>query len=72
MPWHTGLEEAAMVTETGNNGVTVIVTALEVAGLPVAQDAFDVRTQVIISPLDGIIVNAGLFVPVLIPLTFHW
>jgi hypothetical protein len=45
----TGLAEGATVTLTGSNGLTVIVTAAEVAGLPVGQTAFDVSTQVITS-----------------------
>jgi hypothetical protein len=36
--------EAEMLTLAGNNGFTVIVIVLEVAGLPVAHVAFDVIT----------------------------
>ena len=35
-------------------GLTLIVIALDVAGVPVAQRALDVRMQVIISPLAGV------------------
>ena len=50
----TGFAEAAIVTLTGRFGLTVMVTVLEVAGLPVAQGAFEVRVQVITSPLAGV------------------
>jgi hypothetical protein len=49
-----------------------MVTALEVAGLPVAQLAFEVITQVITSLLtreDE--VYADIFDPVLTPFSFH-
>jgi hypothetical protein len=36
--------DAAMVTLAGSNGFTVMVIALDVAGLPVAQVAVDVIT----------------------------
>lgn len=36
---------AAMLTMTGKLGFTVMVSVLEVAGLPVGQVAFDVNTQ---------------------------
>jgi hypothetical protein len=39
--------EAEILTLAGNNGFTVIVIILEVAGLPVAQVAVDVITTVI-------------------------
>ena len=50
----TGLADAAIVTLTGNIGFTVMVIGVDVAGLPVAQIAFDVRTTVTISPLTGV------------------
>ena len=40
---------AAMLTLAGNNGLTVIVMMLEVAGDPVAQVAFEVISTVIAS-----------------------
>ena len=52
-PWQKGFEDAVMDMLTGRFGLTVIVTALLVAGLPVGQVAFEVSTQVIISPLFG-------------------
>ena len=42
---------AAMLTLTGEVGLTVAVMAFEVAGEPVAQLLLDVRTQLITSPL---------------------
>jgi hypothetical protein len=39
---------------TGRFGLTVIVTGGLVAGFPVGQRAFEVNTQVTISPLLGI------------------
>ena len=40
----------AIVTLTGRFGFTVMVIPVDVAGLPVAQVAFEVKTQVTISP----------------------
>jgi hypothetical protein len=42
---------AAILTLTGRFGFTVIVTVLDVAGLPVAHVALDVNTQVMVLPL---------------------
>jgi hypothetical protein len=54
VPAQTGFNDAAIDTLTGRFGLTVIVIEFEVAGLPVAQVALEVSTQVIISPLTGI------------------
>ena len=54
VPSQTGLTDAATATLTGKFGFTVIVTGNEVAGLPVAQVALEVKSQVITSPLSGI------------------
>ena len=54
VPEQTGLAEAAIEMLTGRFGFTVIVTVLEVAGLPVAQVAFEVKMQVTTSALTGI------------------
>ena len=51
VPAQTGLADAAIETLTGTNGFTVMVTVLEVAGFPVGQVAFDVKTQVMTLPL---------------------
>ena len=53
VPAQTGLADAAIDILTGSNGFTVIVMVLEVAGLPVVQISFEVRTQVIELPLAG-------------------
>ena len=54
VPWQTGLAEAAMETETGKVALTVMVIALDVAGLPVAHVAFEDSTQITTSPLTGV------------------
>ncbi len=43
--------DAAMLTLAGRLGLTTIVIAFEVAGLPVAHESVEVITTVIISPL---------------------
>ena len=53
VPAQTGLAEAATDTLTGRFGFTTIVTAADKAGLPVAQVALEVSSQVIIFPLTG-------------------
>ena len=53
VPEQTGLAEAAIATLTGKFGLTVMVTVLEVAGLPVAQVAFEVKMQVTASLFRG-------------------
>ena len=60
-----------MVTLTGSTGFTVMVKVFEVAGLPVAQFAFEVKTQVTISLFTGVYEYVLLFDPALTPLTFH-
>jgi len=54
VPAQTGFADAAMETLTGRFGLTVMVIVFEVAGLPVAQVALEVSTQVITSPLTGV------------------
>jgi hypothetical protein len=51
VPEQIVVAEAEILTLTGRFGFTVIVTALEVAGLPVAQVALDVSMHVTILPL---------------------
>ena len=73
VPAQTGLAEAAIDTLTGSSGFTVMVTVLEVAGLPVGQVAFEVRTQVIVLPLAGIKEYVVFVAPgTLVPFSFHW
>ena len=63
---------AEIFTSAGAIGFTVIATAFEVAGEPVAQAKFDVIIQVITSPLFKVVVlKFGLFVPELLPFTCH-
>ena len=54
VPAQTVLAEGAIETLTGNNGLTVIVTVLEVAGFPVVHVALEVRTHITALPLEGI------------------
>lgn len=49
VPEQTGLLDAAILTLTGRIGFTVMVTVLEVAGLPEIHPAFEVSTQVMAS-----------------------
>lgn len=46
VPEQMVVADADMLTLTGKFGLTVMVTVFEVAGLPVAQVALDVITQV--------------------------
>ena len=71
-PEQIGLDEAAIDTLTGRFGLTVIVTSLDVAGLPVGQVAFEVITQVTLSPLArAAFVYVVLFVPTFALFSFH-
>jgi len=51
VPAQIGFSEATMLTLAGNTGFTVMVMVFEVAGLPVAQGAFEVITQETVFPL---------------------
>ena len=53
LPEQTGLADEAIVTLTGKMGLTVIVSAFDVAGLPVAQVSLEVNSQVITSLFTG-------------------
>ena len=53
VPAQTGLADALTDTLTGSRGFTVIATMLEVAGLPLAQIAFELSTQETASLLIG-------------------
>jgi hypothetical protein len=64
--------DAAILTLAATLGFTVIVTAFDVAGDPVAQVAVDVITQVTTSPLASVVeVKVALFVPTFVAPTFH-
>jgi hypothetical protein len=54
VPAQTGLADGATVTLAGRIGFTVIVTAGDVAGLPLTQARFEVITTVTRSPVNGI------------------
>lgn len=72
VPEHIEFAEAVIVAETGRIGFTAIVMELEAAGFPLMQAAFDVITQLTTFELASVPeVNDGLFVPILIPLSFH-
>ena len=53
VPAQTGLAEAAIKILTGKFGLTVMVNTLEIAGLPVAQVALEVKIQVTASLFRG-------------------
>jgi hypothetical protein len=73
VPEQTGFADAAILILTGKFGLTVMVTALEVAGLPVAHVAFEVKTQVTISTdARAALVYVELLVPTLTPFNNHW
>ena len=72
LPEQTGFEEAATLTLTGKFGFTVMLIEFEVAGLPVAQEAFEVRTHVTaLLFAKVVVVKVLLLVPALVPFTFH-
>ena len=61
-----------MDTPTGKFGFTVIVIPPDVAGLPVAQVAFDVNTQVMTSPFTNVELEYVVeLMPTLLPFNFH-
>ena len=63
-----------MLTEAVRIGLTVMFTVFEVAGEPARHGvAFEVSVQVTASPLLSVLLlKVALFVPALLPLTFHW
>ena len=50
IPEHMVVADAEILMLTGKFGFTVMVIVFDVAGLPVAQVAFDVITQVTVLP----------------------
>ena len=63
---------AAMFALTGRPGFTNMVMELEVAGLPVAQVALEVKTQVTTSELFSVADEyVAELVPTFTPFTFH-
>lgn len=75
VPWQIVVADAAMLTETGNGGFTVIVSALLVAGLPVAHGVtFEVMITLTTSLFESVeVVNVLLVVglPMFTPFTRH-
>ena len=72
VPAQIVFSEAATEMFTGKFGFTVMATALDVAGLPVAQVAFEVNTQVTMFPFaKELLEYVALLVPTLAPFTFH-
>ena len=53
-PAHIGLADTEIIKLTGSSGFTVMISVLEVAGVPVAQVALEERTQVTASPFTGV------------------
>jgi hypothetical protein len=51
VPEQMVVADAEMLTLAGRFGFTVMVSVLEVAGLPVTQGALDVKTHVMVFPL---------------------
>ena len=63
---------AEMLTLAGRLGLTVMVTAFDVAGLPITQLALEVNTQVTMSLLANVLlVYVALLGPTTVPLSFH-
>jgi hypothetical protein len=72
VPAQMVVAEAAMLTLTGKFGLTVMVMAFEVAGLPVAHVALEVSTQVTTFPFaKAALVYVLLFVPTAVAPTYH-
>ena len=73
VPEHIVFEgAAAMLTLARIFGLTVMATAFEVAGLPVAQAALEVISHVTMSPGNKMLLTKiGLLVPMFPPFTFH-
>jgi hypothetical protein len=55
VPEQTGLADAAIDTLTGKFGFTVMVTVLDVAGLPVIHVALEVITQDTVLPFASVL-----------------
>ncbi len=72
VPAQTMTASADMVTLTGNIGLTLIVTALDVAGPPLWHVSLEVSTTVIISPFVGTYEYVGLLVPTAVAPLYHW
>jgi hypothetical protein len=74
-PAHAGFEPPVSAIETDGIEIafTVIVIELDVAGLPITPERFDVIMQVTTWPfVNELLVYTGLLVPTLMPFTCHW
>lgn len=72
VPEQMVVDDAETLILTGRFGLTVMVTAFEVAGLLVAQVALDVKIQVTTSLFTNEeFVYVELLVPTLLPFNFH-
>jgi hypothetical protein len=71
LPAQNGLDEAAMVRLTGNNGLTTMVMGALVMGFANVQVSDEVSLQVISSPFAGVYVNVLLLPPEGILFTYH-
>lgn len=71
VPGQKGFGFAAIDTPAGSPVLPVSVMVLEVTGLTNGQATDEVRTQLTTSPETGLYAKVGLFVPALIPFTFH-
>ena len=54
VPMQNGLDEAEMETPTGRSGLTIIITALLVAGLPEMQACEEASVHVMASLFNGV------------------
>jgi hypothetical protein len=72
VPGHTPFVEATIDTAGAGTGNTVIGTLLLVTVVGFGQTAFEVISTVTAFPFVNVVeVNVGLFVPALVPFTFH-
>ena len=73
-PGHIVVSDAAIAIVDVINGLTVIVTMFDVAGLLAVHDSDDVITQVTWSRSANVPLFVYVFelVPTLLPFIFHW
>lgn len=73
VPSQIVFSDSEMLMLAGKFGFTVIVTAFDVAGLPVKHgEALDVNSQVIMSPFaKAALVYVVAFNPTFVPFNFH-
>lgn len=73
VPAQIGFTDAPMFRLAGKFGLTVIVIALDIAGLPVKHgEALDVNSQVTMSPfVNAALMYVAAFDPTSVPFNFH-